>query len=170
MHTTMRMKAIPFEPATNTQDGVLFEQIVTVKRIITTSAMLLVFTLMALGFSTAQGQASSSWYSSFESARKQSQRQNKPLFVMIARYGCQACAEMDQNLSYSSSRRALNGAVKVRLESSANPQMTARFAAGGTPTTVIFAPGNYHSPVYSYTGVMDPGTITQVGRSLNSMN
>lgn len=170
MNTTMRMKAIPYEAATTAHDGVLFEQIVTVKRIIMTSAMLLVFALMALGYSTAHGQVSSSWYSSFESAQKQSQRQNKPLFVMIARAGCHACAEMDQHLSNASSRRALSGAIKVRLESSANPRMTARYAAGGTPTTLIFAPGNYQAPVYSYTGVMDTGTIVQVGRSLNSMN
>jgi hypothetical protein len=163
------MKAIPYEPATPSQDGVLFEQVVTVKRILMTSAVLLVFALMALGVSTAQAAPSGSWYSSFEAARSQSQRQNKPLFVMIARQGCPACAEMQQNLGYSSSRQALSNAVKVRLESSANPRMTARYAGGGTPTTVIFAPGNYQSPIYTYTGAMDPGTISQVGRSLNSM-
>ncbi len=170
MNTTMRMKAIPYEQAAPSQEGLMFEQIVTVKRIVITSAMLLVFALMALGFSTAQAGVSSSWHSDFESARDQSQRLNKPLFVMIAREGCHACAEMEQHLANSSSRRALSGAVKVRLESSANPQMTARYAAGGTPTTLVFAPGNYQAPVYSFTGVMDTGTIVQVGRSLNSMN
>ncbi len=170
MNTTMRMKAIPYEPVTTAHDGHMFEQIVTVKRIIMTSAMLLMFALMALGFSTAQGAVSNSWYSSFESAQVQSKRQNKPMFVMIVRQGCQACAQMNQNLANSTSRRALGNAIKVRLESSANPQMTARFAGGGTPTTLVFAPGNYQAPVYSYTGVMDTGTIVQVGRSLNSMN
>lgn len=132
--------------------------------------MLLVFALMALGYSTAQAGVSSSWGSSLESAQRQSDRLNKPLFVMIARYGCHACSEMDKNLSNSVSRQALSGAIKVRLESSENPRMTARYATGGTPTTLVFAPGNYQTPVYSFTGVMDQSTIIQVGRSLNSMN
>lgn len=167
MNTTMRMKAIPYEPAAQDRDGVRFEEIVTVRRIVVTSAMLLVFTLMALGVSTVQGMPGS-WHSSFESAARQAERQGKPLFVLIAKSGCPACAEMEQYLAHPSARRALGSAVKARVESAANPNLTARFAAGGTPTTVIFAPGNYSSPIYSYTGVMDPGTISQVGRSMSS--
>lgn len=170
MNTTMRMKAIPYEPAPAPQEGVMFEQLVTVKRIVMTSAMLMVFTLMALGYSTAHGGVSTTWHSDFASARRQSQKLDKPMFVMLARTGCHACSEMEQNLSNSASRRALSGAVKVRLETSDNPAMAARYAAGGTPTTVIFAPGNYTSPVYTYTGAMDIGTIIGVGRSMNSMN
>jgi len=170
MNTTMRMKAIPFEHHQAPREGVLFEQVVTVRRILATSAMLLIFTLMALGVSTARGSVSGSWGSSFESGARQAQRQGKPLFLMIAKTGCSACAEMEQNLSNSTARRALSGAVKVRVESAYNPNLTARYAAGGTPTTVIFAPGNYDSPIYQYTGVMDTNTIRQVGRSLDSMN
>lgn len=168
MNTTMRMKAIPYERAPQAKEGVLFEEIVTVRRIIITSAMLIIFALMALGISTAQGM-SGTWHSSFESAARTAQRQAKPLFVLIAKAGCPACAEMERNLSHPSSGRALNSAIKARVESSANPNLTSRFASGGTPTTVIFAPGNYQNPVYTYTGVMDPGTISQVGRSLRSM-
>ena len=164
----MKMKAIPFEPA-KAQQGVRFEQVVTVKRIVMTTVALLVFSLMALGLSTAHGAGTSSWYSNLDSARQQAQRQNKPLLVMIARTGCHACEEMEEHLSHPSARRAWANAVKVRLESSQYPDMTARFAAGGTPTTVIYAPGNFTTPVYTYTGVMDRGTIMQVGRSLDSL-
>jgi len=165
------MKAIPYEPQSQTAagDGVVFEQVVTVKRIIVTSVMLMMVALMALGYSTAHG-AVSGWGSSFESAVRQSERTGKPIFLLIAKNGCPACADMERNLSMNSSRRALRGAIKVRVESAYNPNLTARYAGGGTPTTVIFAAGNYNSPVYQYTGVMDPGTISQVGRSLDSMN
>jgi thiol:disulfide interchange protein len=166
MNTTMKMKAIPYEPSR--QEGLLFEQVVTVRRIVLTTVALLIFSLMALGLSTASGAGTGSWYSSFESARAQAQRQNKPLVVMIARTGCSSCAEMEQNLATPTARRAWSNAVKVRVESSHNPALTARYAAGGTPTTIIFAPGNYSAPVYSYTGVMDRGTIVQVGRSISS--
>ncbi len=172
MNTTMRMKAIPYEPQAHAvaHDGIVFEQVVTIKRIMVTSVMLLMFTLMALGLSTAHGSVAGSWGSSFESAVRQSERSGKPIFLLIAKNGCPACAEMESNLASNSSRRALRGAIKVRVESAYNPNLTARFASAGTPTTVIFAPGNYSSPVYQYTGVMDPGTISQVGRSLESMN
>lgn len=146
----------------------MFEQIVTVKRIVCTTVALLMFSLMALGLSTAHGSGTSSWNHNFEPARDQAQRLNKPLLVMIARTGCHACEEMEQNLANSTARRALSGAVKVRLESAEYPQMTRRYAAGGTPTTLVFAPGRYNAPVYSYTGVMDRGTIVQLGRSIDS--
>lgn len=165
MNTTLTMRSIPYEEPT---EGSSFSSVVTIKRIIATSATLLMLALMALGVSTAQ--ASSTWYTTFEAARSESQREGKPLFVLIARTGCQACTEMEANLSNPTARRALQNAVKVRLESAHNPQMTARYAAGGTPTTLVFAAGNYGQPVYAYTGVMDRGTIIQVGRSINSMN
>lgn len=168
MNTTVRMKSISYETQPR-REGVLFEQIVTVKRIMLTTAMLLVFSLMALGLSTAHGSGTSSWNSNLETARHQAQRLNKPLLVMIARTGCHACEEMEQNLANSTARRALNGAVKVRLESSEYPDMTRRFAAGGTPTTLVYAPGNYNAPVYSYTGAMDRNTIVQLGRSIDSL-
>ena len=165
MNTTLSMKSISYE---DPSEGSAFENVVTLKRIVATSAALLMLALMALGVSTAQ--ASGTWYSTFESARNQSQRDGKPLFVLIARTGCQACTEMEANLSNPTARRALQGAVKVRLESAHNPNMTARYAAGGTPTTLVFAAGNCSQPVYAYTGVMDRGTIIQVGRSISSMN
>jgi hypothetical protein len=170
MNTTMRMKAIPYESQAQAavQDGFVFEKVVTVKRIMVTSVMLLMFTLMALGLSTAHG-AVAGWGSSFESAVRQSERTGKPIFLLIAKSGCSACAEMEAYLSQNTSRRALRNAIKVRVESAYNPNLTARFASGGTPTTVIFAPGNYSNPVYQYTGVMNPNTIRQVGRSLDSM-
>ena len=167
MNTTARMKSIPYEPAPR-REGIMFEQIVTVKRIVCTTVALLMFSLMALGLSTAHGSGTSSWNHNFEPARDQAQRLNKPLLVMIARTGCHACEEMEQNLANSTARRALSGAVKVRLESAEYPQMTRRYAAGGTPTTLVFAPGRYNAPVYSYTGVMDRGTIVQLGRSIDS--
>ena len=167
---TMRMKSIAYEQAPPAPGGIHFEQVVTVRRILVTATALIIFAMMALGASTAHGSVSGSWYSSFESGAQHSKRTGKPLLVMIARTGCHACAEMEQNLAASSSRRALSGAIKVRVESSNNPELTSRFAAGGTPTTVIFAPGNYQSPIYQYTGVMDTNTIRQVGRSLDSMN
>lgn len=170
MNTTMRMKAIPYEPQNhNAEDGIVFEEVVTVRRIIIASVALLMFTLMALGVSTARGSVAG-WNSSFESAVRQSERTGQPIFLLIAKSGCPACAEMESNLSQSNSRRALRNAIKVRVESAYNPNLTARFASAGTPTTVIFAAGNYSSPIYQYTGVMDPGTIRQVGRSLDSMN
>jgi len=168
------MRAIPYEGPTTAAaaapaEGIMFEQVVTVKRILITSAMLLIFTLLALGVSTVEAAVPGSWTSSFESGVKQSQRTGKPLMVMIARTGCHACAEMEQNLTHSGSRRALSGAIKVRAESSEYPSLTSQFAGGGTPTTLIFAPGNYSSPVYTYTGVMDVNTIRQLGRSIDSM-
>lgn len=169
MNTTMKMKAIPFEQA-KSEDGIVFEQVVTVKRIMVTVAALLMLSLMALGLSTANAAGLSGWHSSLSSAQSQARRSDKPLIVMIARYDCQACAEMERNLSSPTARRAWNSAVKVRLEATRNPQMTARYAAGGTPTTLVFSPRNFGSPVYSYTGVMDRGTIVSVGRSIDSMN
>lgn len=166
MNTTQRFRSIPLE----TRQGPRFEQVVTVRRIIMTTVGLVLFSLLALGLSTAHGSQASSWYSSFESAQRLAQRTNKPLLVMIARNGCHACAEMEQNLSTPTARRAWSNAIKVRVEASENPGLTSRYAAGGTPTTVIFAPGNFSAPVYSYTGVMDRGTIVQVGRSMDSLN
>lgn len=170
MNTTMRMKAIPYRNQPTVKEGVLFEEVVTVKRILMTSATILMFALMALGVSTARGSAPTGWYSSFESASRQSQRTGKPLFVLLARTGCHACEEMEANLRSSAARHALNNAVKVRCETSENPALTARYAAGGTPTTVIFAAGNYQNPIYTYTGTMDINTIQQVGRSMESLN
>lgn len=165
--TTMRMKSIPFE-STSREGGLLFSQVVTVRRILVTTTLLLVFSLLALGASTAHGSSSSAWLGSLEAGQNLAKRQNKPLLVMIARNGCHACAEMETNVSSPSARRALSGAVKVRLESSEYPDMTARYAAGGTPTTLVFGPAG-GAPVYSYTGVMNRDTIVQLGRSLDSM-
>jgi len=167
MNTTTKMKSIPYEAAPR-EEGVRFEQVVTVKRIIFTTALLLVCALVALGAATAHA-APASWHSDFEQARHQAQRLHKPLLVMIARTGCHACAEMEQNLANQAARRALSNAVKVRLESSEYPTMTARYAAGGTPTTLVYSPGNYQSPVYTYTGVMSRDTILQLGQSINSL-
>lgn len=167
MNTTMKMRAIPYDAPDNTK-GFVFEKVVSVKRIIITTAALLVFTLMALGVTTANA-AISGWHSDLSYAQSQARSLKKPLVVMIARYDCQACTQMERNLSSPSARRAWNNAVKVRLEASQHPQMTARYAAGGTPTTLVFASGNFSSPVYSYTGIMDRNTIAGVGRSLDSM-
>lgn len=169
MNTTVRMKAIPIETGASSSDqGWKFDEVVTVRRIVSTAALLLVFTLTALGVSTAQGASLSGWHSSFESARNEAQRSGKPLFLLIAKAGCPACAQMEGELARNG--RALRGAVKARVESDYNPQLTARFASGGTPTTVIFKGGNYHNPVYTYTGVMDSSTIRQVGSAMTSRN
>lgn len=166
MNTTERFRSIPME----SRPGVRFEQLVTVKRIVFTTVGLLLFSLMALGLSTAHGSPTGAWFSDFESAQSAAQRANKPLLVLIARNGCQACTQMEQNLATPTARRAWNGAVKVRVESAQYPSLTSRYATGGTPTTVIFAPRNMNAPVYSYTGVMDRGTIVQVGRSMDALN
>lgn len=159
------MRSISFEP----QVGPRFEDIVTVKRIVAVASMLMIMSLVALGASTAQGASIRGWGSSYEAAVSQSNSLKKPLVVLIAKEGCPACAQMEAELSRSSSSRALMNAIKVRVESSENPELTARYAAGGTPTTVVFAPGNYNSPVYTYTGAMDSDTIRQVGNGLNSL-
>ena len=166
MNTTIRFQSI--NPEMN-NTGFLFEEVVTVRRILAVSVSLMVLALTALGVSTAQS-APRGFGSSFNSAVKRSQSTGKPLFVMIARTGCSACAEMESHLNSSSSQRALSSAVKVRLEAGNYPGMTSQYAAGGTPTTLVFASGNYSSPVYTYTGVMDSGTISQVGRSISSMS
>lgn len=171
--TTIRFKSIPSSVTPTANPSARepkFEDIVTVRRILTASAALMLFALMALGVSSAGASIPGNWYSSFESASRQSQRSGKPMFVVIAREGCGACTQMEQNLAASTSKRALSGAIKVRVESATNPNLTARYAAGGTPTTLVFAPGNYNAPVYQYTGVMDTSTIRQVGRSIDSLN
>lgn len=162
--TTLRFKSLQ-EP----EAGYKFDEIVTPKRILATAAMLMMIALTALGVSSASASISGNWYSSFESAARQAQRSGKPMFVVIARTGCGACEQMEHNLSSTASRRALSSAIKVRVESANNPSLTARYAAGGTPTTLVFAPGNYRAPVYQYTGVMDSSTIRQVGRSIDSL-
>lgn len=133
------------------------------------AALMIVFLFtVTAGVSTSF--ASTSWYSNFDSAVRSAKSSNKAVFLVIAREGCPACSQMERNLSQAGSRRALQGAVKVRVESSHNPGLSSRFAAAGTPTTVIFSPGNYQSPAYQYTGVMDTSTIRQIGRSIDSFN
>lgn len=113
--------------------------------------------------------APSGWINSFEYGVQQSKKTKRPLYVVIAREGCSACSQQERIFASRSVSRALSPAIKVRAESAYNPQLTARFAAGGTPTTVIFAPGNYTTPVYQYTGILDREQLLQIGRSLGSM-
>jgi len=167
MNTTVSMKSLNFQPDTKDK-GILFEEVVTVKRIIAVSVGLMVFILTALGVSTAQS-APRGFGSSFDSAVSRSQSSGRPVFAVIARTGCPACAELERELNRVSSQRALASSVKVRLEADQYPDMVARYAAGGTPTILVFAPGNYKNPVYSYTGVMSGSTISQVGNSLNAL-
>lgn len=165
MNTTIRMRSIPFDPP----EGKRFEEVVTVRRIVAIAGLLMVLSLLALGASTAQGAGLSGWNSSFVSAVNQSRNSEKPLMLLIAREGCPACIQMEANLSKSVNARALSDAVKVRVESTSEQDLSAKFAAGGTPTVVIFASGNYQTPIYTYTGVMDGQTIRQLGASLRSM-
>lgn len=165
MNTTIRMRSIPFEVPQEHS----FEEVVTVRKIVAVAGMLMMLSLVALGASTAQGAGLRGWNSSLEAGISQSKSQGKPLMVVIAREGCSACAQMESELAKSTSARALNDVVKVRIEASQDPETTSRFAAGGTPTTVIFSTGNYTSPVYSYTGAMDGSTIRQLGTSLSGM-
>jgi len=173
------MKSIPYDasflgqpvskPGKESIEGLKFDEVVTVRRIITVSAFLMAFALAALGLSTAQGASLSGWYNSLDTAARQSARTGRPLMAVIARTGCPACASMEQNLAHPQVAKALRGAVKVRLESSQYPAMTSKYASGGTPTTLIFSAGNTSQPVYSYTGVMSDATLKQLGQSLSSM-
>lgn len=165
MNTTIRMRSIPFDPP----EGKRFEEVVTVRRIVAVAGLLMVMSLLALGASTAQGGILSGWSTSFESAVRQSKSNDKPLMLLIAREGCPACVQMEATLSKSINARALSDAVRVRVESTVEQDLSSRFAAGGTPTIVIFASGNYDTPVYTYTGVMDGSAIRQLGASLRSM-
>ncbi len=113
-------------------------------------------------------QALSGWSSSFSGGVSRAQAANQPLLVVIAKDGCPACESLESNLGRTNS--SLNSAVRVRVESERDPALAARFAAGGTPTILVFTKSNgYSAPVYSYTGVMSTGEIRQLGRSLDSL-
>lgn len=166
MNTTIRMRSIPFEAP----QGYRFEQIVTVKRIVTVAALLMALSLAALGVSTAQGAPIPGWGNNLQSGISQSEATGRPLLVMIAREGCHACAAMEENLLQPGANKALSGAIRVRVEADRNPALTSKYAAGGTPTTLVFTPeAGFSSPVYSYTGTMDVGTIRHLGQSINAL-
>ncbi|MGI8908200.1 MAG: thioredoxin family protein [Candidatus Sumerlaeaceae bacterium] len=166
MNTTIRMRSIPFEAPQETR----FEDVVTVKRIVTVATVLMAFSLFALGVSTAQGAPIPGWGSNLQSGISQAQASGKPLIVVIARDGCNACEAMEANLLQPAAGKALSGAVRVRVDADSNPALTTKFAAGGTPTTIVFSPeSGFSSPVYTYTGTMDMGTIRQLGQSINAL-
>ncbi len=164
MNTTVRFKSLP-EPPVEVSD-VRFEEVVTVRRIVGVAAFLMLIALLALGASTFNA---GPWTSNLNSGIAKSRASGKPLFVLVAKTGCTACAQMENNMASGQGAQALKSVVVVRLESDLNPNFNARYASGGTPTTVIFGSGNYSRPVYVYTGVMNPGTLSQVGRSLKGM-
>ena len=167
MNTTVRFQSISPAPL---QDGHLFQDVVTVKRIITVSAFLIAFALTALGVSTAQGQTMRGWNSSFSAAQAIAKEANRPLLLVIVKEGCPACANHKDELTKPSSVRALRNAVKVEAEASYNPDLVSQFAAGGTPTTLLFSPDTgFSSPVFSYTGAMSAGDIRSLGQSINSL-
>lgn len=112
--------------------------------------------------------ALSGWSSSYSGGVSRARSASKPLLVVIAKHGCPACEELESNLARTNS--ALKSAVRVRVEADANPSLTARYAAAGTPTILVFTESNgYSSPVYTYTGVMGSGEIRQLGRSLDRL-
>lgn len=166
MNTTIRMRSIPFEAPQEYR----FEEVVTVKRIVAIATFFMAASLFALGVSTAQGAPIPGWGSNLQSGISQSQASGKPLIVMIAREGCHACEAMEVNLLQPAADRALSGAVRVRVEADRNPALTTKFAAGGTPTTLVFNPeSGFATPVYTYTGTMDLGTMRQLGQSINAL-
>lgn len=127
------------------------------------------FAVVVFGVTRVVASTPQGWYSDFDAAANQSKKSNRPLYVVIAREGCSACAEQERTFRNPSVKRALSPAVKVRVESAYRPDLVSKYAAGGTPTTLVFASGNYSNPVYQYTGVMDSDYLVQVGRSLKKM-
>lgn len=167
MNTTVRFQTIN---PTQTQNGVMFHQVVTVKRIITVSAFLIAFALTALGVSTAQGQTLRGFNTSFAAAQAIAKEANRPLLLVVVKEGCPACSAHKDELSKPSAVRALRNAVKVEAEATYNPDLVSRFAPSGTPTTILFSPDTgFASPVFSHTGAMSSADLKNLGRSIDSL-
>lgn len=143
-----------------------FAQVVTTRRIVCAAALLISMALAGLGLSTAQG-APAGWGDDLNRAIETAQESGRPLVVLIASESCDHCARMEANLARSSVRLALSRAVKVRAEATEYPDLTARFAADGTPTILIFdAATGYETPVFTHTGVLGASQLVNLGRML----
>lgn len=114
--------------------------------------------------------AAEGWYSSWDSASEMARSCRQPLVVLFEHEGCPDCERMSEALAARASRNALDCAVKVRLEFTHHPELTARYGVSLTPTFLVLQPeGKAMKEVYREVGSMSVSRIVQVGGSISNL-
>lgn len=133
-----------------------------------TSRLLPLLLLLLAGTCPARGAAG--WGTDWHAAVSTAQSCRRPLIVLFEHEGCPDCARMERSLAASEARKALECAVKVRLEFTHHPELTDRYGVSLTPTFLVFSPeGETLREVYREVGSMSVSRIVQVGRSVEKL-
>lgn len=140
-----------------------------VRRILVIGSLLVAVAFTMLGVSSAHGATLSGWMNNPEIAMTRAKQLGKPLVMVIAREGCEACIWYENELAKPAAYQALKKAIKVRVEANDYPDLLTKYAAAGTPTTVVFTPEtDFAEPVYTHTGALRVGEVKDLGQSIGA--
>lgn len=81
--------------------------------------------------------ASSEWYSNYNHASNLAERTGRPLLTLFVHDGCPECIRMDAAISQPAAEKALENAVKVRLEFMECGELLRQLGVQFTPTMII---------------------------------